>query len=1117
MPSAPNVIEDYDDVSTTTDQSPDTHLLPLSSPPPPLTMTTTGSARTRTARVAPRPLDFGGPRPGELDESMGVLRSASYARPPQPTEGARDGQQSGRGDGSSTPMSPALSLRMQQITRAVSPLTQHTQTSGSTTPRPILVDEVERVNMPRRERVRTSSQRSVVTLRSVQDQGQGRPVGSGGGGGITSGPIQSEEDRQVGQDSTSVRTETSDTMPSDAGAVPDGPRIVSPDRGMSKSESGGILASIAGPYYSDSTSFLPLPQTLDTETRQATISVRSSSLAKPDQSPGSIYDEHGEGFDGVAEEDDDDDDDGGRGREAKTPHRTDQQQQQPVMALEPAVEFFGTPNRPIWNEHSPERTRSDSIVSMVTDASLPMQQSESRTAFDDTETAVSPEDLGTVEIHLLDCGPEATIDLGVFRKDMTLLHKVRKHHSDLLELQSVIVLQSGLTIPPREAFGSLQPGVVHSRRTTVDLWFQMLQLQLHSQPDSHAMSALSSFLSSDILPESSNRPSPVEPDTSPHGPRSEALTSVQATRDRTLRPTQTSPYKEGFLAKRGKNFGGWKSRYFVLDGPILRYFEALGGSQLGSIKLPQAQLGSGYPSVSSGDKEVDGLQHAFLILEPKKRNNHSFVRHVLCASSDSERDDWVAALLYYVQLDESVLADTKELGKFERKGSKDGRKESRSSLKNLVISSPTVGVPYDAHTGPSTLGSLTGIGVGGGVGRSDSNDKFSAIGYGDTQPGRQPLFDPKTQVIQRATPGSVPPRTEEADNVPSVSISGPMNGAPIDNNTAWCATPMSNSFAVPPSPSYSQPEKKSKKKSFWSFGKSDHTNASATRDFASSRSASANDVSLNGPVGSSNSSGPGGVFGVQLVEAVQMSDQRGFNTGVPIVVSRCIDYLDLKRVEQEEGIYRLSGSNTTIRALKERFNNEIDVNLAGSGEFFDVHAIAGLLKLYLRELPASILTRELQLDFLDIIEMPEGLARMVTVRTLVHSLPRENFELLKILSRHLAVIVSNADINKMTLRNVGIVFSPTLNIPAGIFSLFIAEYDAIFGEREADRSNTLSPPPALASDSVSIRSTRSNNPRASVVLDAEQSYNLLQQQHRDYATHDDAGEHNPYGLSHFRT
>lgn len=40
----------------------------------------------------------------------------------------------------------------------------------------------------------------------------------------------------------------------------------------------------------------------------------------------------------------------------------------------------------------------------------------------------------------------------------------------------------------------------------------------------------------------------------------------------------------------------------------------------------------------------------------------------------------------------------------------------------------------------------------------------------------------------------------------------------------------------------------------------------------------------------------------------------------------------------------------------------------------------------------------------------------------------------------------------MSIRNVGIVFSPTLNIPAPVFAMFLTEFDAIFGETPDDSS-----------------------------------------------------------------
>lgn len=41
------------------------------------------------------------------------------------------------------------------------------------------------------------------------------------------------------------------------------------------------------------------------------------------------------------------------------------------------------------------------------------------------------------------------------------------------------------------------------------------------------------------------------------------------------KPVMQVGHKEGYLTKRGKNFGGWKTRYFVLQGPVLEYYESV--------------------------------------------------------------------------------------------------------------------------------------------------------------------------------------------------------------------------------------------------------------------------------------------------------------------------------------------------------------------------------------------------------------------------------------------------------------------------------------------------------------------------------------------------------------
>jgi len=124
------------------------------------------------------------------------------------------------------------------------------------------------------------------------------------------------------------------------------------------------------------------------------------------------------------------------------------------------------------------------------------------------------------------------------------------------------------------------------------------------------------------------------------------------------------------------------------------------------------------------------------------------------------------------------------------------------------------------------------------------------------------------------------------------------------------------------------------------------------------------------------------VFGTTLEESLEVAEI----ANLPAIVFRCIQYLELKKADQEEGIYRLSGSSAVIKSLKDRFNSgafvpptlaiqrlnvnqfiEGDFDLLAPDEHWDPHAIAGLLKTFMRELPASILTRELHTRFLSVI------------------------------------------------------------------------------------------------------------------------------------------------------
>lgn len=108
------------------------------------------------------------------------------------------------------------------------------------------------------------------------------------------------------------------------------------------------------------------------------------------------------------------------------------------------------------------------------------------------------------------------------------------------------------------------------------------------------------------------------------------------------------------------------------------------GHHLGSIALTHAQIGRQQSQDRSQDGAGDGVRdavsdpnsyrHAFLILEPKKgqavdtkKNPSNVTRHVLCAETDQERDDWVDALMVYVGKDPSEVPDASEREKSSRK------------------------------------------------------------------------------------------------------------------------------------------------------------------------------------------------------------------------------------------------------------------------------------------------------------------------------------------------------------------------------------------------------------------------------------------------------------------
>ncbi|KAH8657533.1 hypothetical protein BGZ60DRAFT_132901 [Tricladium varicosporioides] len=624
--------------------------------------------------------------------------------------------------------------------------------------------------------------------------------------------------------------------------------------------------------------------------------------------------------------------------------------------------------------------------------------------------------------------------LAVFsRSERRELWRVEKDSTSLARLDQTLKQSPAFTAktPERSLFSGHAPAKVDARRAALDKYLEEI---LDTQMDTTSAIEICRYLSSNTL-----------------APHTEDMAPESASDSPTKTGPGGRPLKNGYLTKRGKNFGGWKARFFVLDGPVFKYYESPGGPHLGTIKLQNAQIGKQQqttehsPSRGEVDDPDNQYRHAFLILEPKRKDSSSLVRHVLCAESDLERDQWVEALLQYV--------DYKDSEDEEPAHREHGRSNSGNSAHiNGMKSKKKMYNPERSQTLPDL---------------NESN--LQGISYENTKQGSVPR-GARTKHSHTPSPPAQGHDRDAAAHIPhsqsSKSISAPKNAHVIPDAGAWGNRQGMGLLQAPLA------DVKQKKRSFFGFGSKPRV---STESQDQTSNGNANDSQTNLSQLAYEQHGPiRPAFGAPLGEAVKYNHPVDVNIELPAVVYRCIEYLDAKNAAGEEGIFRLSGSNVVIKQLRERFNTEGDVNLITDDQYYDIHAVASLLKLYLRELPTTILTRELHLEFLAVTELHDVNEKISALNGLVFRLPRANNALLRYLSGFLINIINHADTNKMTVRNVGIVFSPTLNIPAPVFALFLQQYEGIFGEDPNDHAGSpvevhVTAPPLTPED---IRSPR---------------------------------------------
>ncbi|KAJ1991366.1 hypothetical protein H4R33_001382 [Dimargaris cristalligena] len=149
---------------------------------------------------------------------------------------------------------------------------------------------------------------------------------------------------------------------------------------------------------------------------------------------------------------------------------------------------------------------------------------------------------------------------------------------------------------------------------------------------------------------------------------------------------------------------------------------------------------------------------------------------------------------------------------------------------------------------------------------------------------------------------------------------------------------------------------------------------------------------------------------------------------IPPFVERCLCEIESRGLE-EVGIYRVPGSVAGINKLRDLFNEgHWDIDLAAD-EYYDINVVAGVLKLFLRDLPEPLLTFQLYEGFINAAAVDDYNERLWAIKDLIHALPKSSYTLLKRIIEHLERVTDFEEVNHMYSTNLAIVFGPTLLKP----------------------------------------------------------------------------------------
>lgn len=166
------------------------------------------------------------------------------------------------------------------------------------------------------------------------------------------------------------------------------------------------------------------------------------------------------------------------------------------------------------------------------------------------------------------------------------------------------------------------------------------------------------------------------------------------------------------------------------------------------------------------------------------------------------------------------------------------------------------------------------------------------------------------------------------------------------------------------------------------------------------------------------------IFGVSLVDYAFSRGDGG--THPPMIMNKCIRFMESPRAINCPGIYRLSAKQSRIQELSSAIERDEDV-FQFDPDTEEPVAVASILKLYFRQLPEPIMSMPWEERIRYTHAREENIRTGFPIlKARIRRLPQIHQVTLRALLMHLANVAAHSANNKMDTANLAVVFSPVI-------------------------------------------------------------------------------------------